>query len=143
MFWKYALQLYWNHTSAWVFSCKFSAFGLRHECSPINLHKSTYKSTYTGLFLSKYSWLANIALPSRRKELRRLYFTLFHNTRENSLQPCLCLALSEFQAQIMLIICLIYHFWQNDEKKNIKIKKLILAYPLENSVKVNYLLCIM
>ena len=40
----------------------------------------------------------------------------------------------------MLIICLIYHFWQNDEKKNIKIKKLILAYPLENSVKVNYLL---
>ena len=23
---KVALQLYWNHTSAWVFSCKFAAF---------------------------------------------------------------------------------------------------------------------
>ena len=23
---KVALQLYWNHTSAWVFSCKFVAF---------------------------------------------------------------------------------------------------------------------
>ena len=23
--WNYALQLYWNHTSGWVFSCKFAA----------------------------------------------------------------------------------------------------------------------
>ena len=23
---KVALQLYWNHTSAWVFSCKFAAY---------------------------------------------------------------------------------------------------------------------
>ena len=23
---KVALQLYWNHSSAWVFSCKFAAF---------------------------------------------------------------------------------------------------------------------
>ena len=24
--WKSARQLYWNHTSAWVFSCKFAAY---------------------------------------------------------------------------------------------------------------------
>ena len=23
---KVALQIYWNHTSAWVFSCKFAAY---------------------------------------------------------------------------------------------------------------------
>ena len=26
---KVALQLYWNHTSAWVFSCKFAAHFLK------------------------------------------------------------------------------------------------------------------
>ena len=27
---KVVLQLYWNHTSAWVFSCKFAAFFSEH-----------------------------------------------------------------------------------------------------------------
>ena len=60
--------------------------------------------------------------------------------RENSLQSQLCLAFYEFQAQIMHIICLIYHFWENFENKNIKIKKTIFSLSFEDSVKGVYLL---
>ena len=43
---KVALQLYWNHTSAWVatllkshfdMDCNFIEIALRHGCSPVNL----------------------------------------------------------------------------------------------------------
>ena len=40
---KVALQLYWNHTSAWVFSCKFAAY-----------FQNTFpKNTSGGLLLKK------------------------------------------------------------------------------------------
>ena len=61
------------------------------------------------------------------------YIHLFflNSMKENSLQPRLCLAFSEFPAKIMLTICLIYHFWENFENKNIKIKKTIFCLSFE------------
>ena len=46
--------------------------------------------------------------------------------RENSLQPQLCLAIREFQAQIMLMICLIYHFRQMFETNLLTYKVILL-----------------
>ena len=42
---KVALQLYWNHTSAWMFSCKFSAyfqntFSQEHHWMPASVFHS-------------------------------------------------------------------------------------------------------
>ena len=60
---KVAFQLYWNCTSAWLFSCKFAAYfsnfieiALQHGCSPLNLlHISRTpfpKNTSGGLLLT-------------------------------------------------------------------------------------------
>ena len=38
---NFALQLYWNYTSAWVFSCKFAAY----------FQNTFYKNTSGGLLL--------------------------------------------------------------------------------------------
>ena len=42
---KVALQLYWKHTSAWVFSCKFDAY--------FQIRAPFFKSTSEGLLLQK------------------------------------------------------------------------------------------
>ena len=51
---KVAKQLYWNHTSAWVFSCKFAAYfqktstqeHLWRAASEVCGYKSEIESTY-------------------------------------------------------------------------------------------------
>ena len=45
-FWKVANQLYWNHTSAWVFSCTFSTY-LQKSCFDEHLWGSTSLSFYS------------------------------------------------------------------------------------------------
>ena len=45
-FWKVANQLYWNHTSAWVFSCTFDAY-LQKSCSDKHLWGTTSASFYS------------------------------------------------------------------------------------------------
>ena len=47
-----ALHLYWNHCSAWVFSCKFAAF-LKSTCIPRNI---------SGELLKKPKWIIMIAI---------------------------------------------------------------------------------
>ena len=59
--------------------------------------------------------------------------------RENTPQPQFFLAFNEFQAQIMLMICLIFNFRQYFENKDIKTEKFFFAYPMD-SVKGVYLL---
>ena len=85
VFWKYAanlqqnthaevwfqiaLQRYWNHTSAWVFSCKFAAyfqntFSLEHVCVAASVFQQllTKFNSTSGCWMISVTWSINFQM---------------------------------------------------------------------------------
>ena len=73
---KVALLLYWNRTSAWVFSCKFAIY----------FQNNFPKNTYARLLLYSLSTSATITVTQPKMNLNICYGITCYNKRWNMLQ---------------------------------------------------------
>ena len=73
---KVALLLYWNRTSAWVFSCKFAIY----------FQNNFPKNTYARLLLYSLSTSATITVTQPKMKLNICYGITCYNKRWNMLQ---------------------------------------------------------
>ena len=67
---KVAMQLYWNHTSAWVLSCKFAAF-FQNTFSQVELRVAASGE------LSSLTFLVTAKLSNYVKRLTQIYQASF------------------------------------------------------------------
>ena len=62
---KVALQLYWNHISAWVLSCRFAAY-FQNTFSLEHLWRAAFACIFGAVIISSFRWKLLVVKTTRR-----------------------------------------------------------------------------